>query len=58
MKFDENNIDKFISAYEDVYGEQVTREEATIMLRKLVNLYRVIMRPLPKEKDSETTQPS
>jgi len=48
MTFDENAINKFISVYEEVYGEKITRGEATIILRKLTNLYRVIGRPLPK----------
>lgn len=53
MSFDENTISEFISIYEEVYREQLTPHEATLMLRKLVHLYRVLMRPLPKKKESE-----
>jgi len=53
MKFDESTINKFIATYKEVHGEQLVPHEATIMLRKLMHLYRVIGRPLPKE-DKET----
>ena len=55
MKFDDATISEFILIYEEVHGERITPHEATLMLRKLVHLYRVLMRPLPKEDDNEPT---
>lgn len=55
MKFEDATIAEFISIYEEVHGEQLAPHEATLMLRKLVHLYQVLMRPLPKQEESETT---
>lgn len=55
MKFEEATINEFISIYEEVHGERLTHTEATIMFRKLVHLYRVLLRPLPKKEGEETT---
>jgi hypothetical protein len=55
MKFDDATIIEFTSIYEEVHGERLTTDEATLMLRKLVYLYRVLMKPLPKQDDNETT---
>ncbi len=50
MKFEDDTITEFISIYEEVHGERLTPDEATLMFRKLVHLYRVLMRPLPKKE--------
>lgn len=55
MSFDENTITEFMSIYEEVHGERLAPHEATLMFRKLVHLYRVLMRPLPKEDNNEAT---
>lgn len=55
MKFDDVTITEFISIYEEVHGERLAPQEATLILRKLVHLYRVLMRPLPKEGSNEAT---
>jgi hypothetical protein len=52
MKFSDATISEFISAYERVFGESLTPEEVTQMLRRMVNLYRVLLRPLPKHGDN------
>jgi hypothetical protein len=56
MKFSDATIAEFISAYERVFGEGLTSAEATQMLRRMVNLYRVLLRPLPKYEDEDVTQ--
>ena len=56
MKFSDATISEFISAYERVFGEVLTPEEATQMLRRMVNLYRVLLRPLPKHEDNDVAQ--
>jgi len=56
MQFKENTISEFIKLYEEAYGEKLTPDEASFMLRKLVHLYRVLLRPLPKKENREPTQ--
>lgn len=50
MKFDDTAIAEFISLYEEVFGERLAVAEATAMLRRLVHLYRVLLRPLSKKE--------
>lgn len=50
MKFEDATIAEFISIYEEVHGEWLTDTEATAIFRKLVHLYRVLLRPLPPEE--------
>lgn len=56
MKFDDATITEFISLYEEKFGERLTDTEATAIFRRLVHLYRVLLRPLPPEEGT-TTQP-
>lgn len=58
MKFDDAAIAEFISLYEENFGERLKHDEATAMFRKLVHLYRVLIRPLPKQDESEIMPPS
>lgn len=50
VKFDEATITEFISLYEEIFGERLTDTEATAIFRRLVHLYRVLLRSLPPEK--------
>lgn len=50
MKYNETTITEFMTIYEEVHGERLAPYEATLMLHKLVHLYRVLMRPLPKQE--------
>jgi hypothetical protein len=47
MQFTESAITEFITIYEDTFNESIAREEAIVMARRLVNMYRLFLRPLP-----------
>ncbi len=55
MQFSDETILKFIAAYERAHGETLTRDEAEVMFGRLVRLYRVLLRPLPKEEREADT---
>ena len=42
-----------MEAYERVFKEKITPEEASAMLARLVRLYRVLLRPLLKVEGEE-----
>ena len=49
MPISNDRIDEFIQRYERAFGDRISREEARTMAAKLVNLYRLILQPLPDE---------
>ena len=58
MQFSEESIDRFRAIYERKYNEPITREEAVAMARRLVNLYRLFLRPLPPEVTTQLREES
>ena len=52
MEFTEAAIDEFIAIYERRFNEPISRDDAIDMARRLVNLYRLFLRPLPKPDGS------
>lgn len=42
-------------AYREEFNDELTEEEARVRLTQLVELYRVIMRPLSPEEHNETS---
>jgi hypothetical protein len=49
MEFSEAAIEEFMAIYERHYNEPISRDAAIEMARRLVNLYRLFLRPLPRE---------
>ncbi len=47
-------LDKFKSLYQRKYKTSLTDEEATKMTTDLLNLMRVLIKPLPKQSSNET----
>lgn len=47
MEFTDEEINNFIAIYERNYHEPIGRTEAIDMARRLVNMYRLFLRPLP-----------
>jgi hypothetical protein len=47
-------LDKFKSLYQRKYNTSLTDEEATKMTTDLLNLMRVLIKPLPKQNNNET----
>lgn len=45
-KFSDERLEKFRRIYKETYGEEITKAEAAEMARRLLALYRVLMRPL------------
>lgn len=56
MQLSKESIDRFIAIYERKFSEPITREDAVAMARRLVNLYRMFLRPLPPEAREETEE--
>lgn len=52
----EKAIDNFIAIYERKFKEPITREDAVVIARRLVNLYRLFLRPLPPAARKETEE--
>ncbi len=49
MEFPEAAIDEFMAIYERNFKEPISRDEAIEMARRLVNLYRLFLRPFPEK---------
>jgi len=49
-------VREFQEAYSEEFGEELTTGEASIRLHQLVELYRLISRPLPPEAPGAGTQ--
>ena len=50
MQFSDKAIDEFIAIYEREFNEPIAREDAIQMAWRLVNMYRLFLRPLPSTK--------
>lgn len=50
MQFSEKSINKFVAIYEQEFREPISRDDAIALARRLVNLYRLFLRPLPSEQ--------
>ena len=48
MKLTPEALDEFRGIYLDEFGEEITRDEAQEMGTRLVDLLRLLLRPLPK----------
>lgn len=44
MEPPENKVNEFMKIYEEVHNEKITYQEAKMMLRRLVHLYRELLR--------------
>ncbi len=47
MKLTPEALDEFRAIYRDEFGEEITRDEAQEMGTRLVDLLRLLLRPLP-----------
>lgn len=47
MQFTDNALDDFRAIYRDEFGEDITRDEAQEMGTHVVELLRILLRPLP-----------
>jgi hypothetical protein len=50
MRVSEERIEELRRLYKDAHGKDLSREEARDMALRLVDLYRLLMRPLPGDK--------
>jgi hypothetical protein len=51
MSFSDKAIDEFIEIYQRNFGETISRGDADEMARRLTNMYRLFLRPLPEKKE-------
>lgn len=49
MAISDASLDEFIAIYAEEFGEHLSREEARPIATNLINLLRLISRPLPNE---------
>jgi aldehyde:ferredoxin oxidoreductase len=47
MRVSEERIEELRRLYKEAYGQELSEEEARDMALRLVELYRLLMRPLP-----------
>jgi len=47
-KVSDERLEEFRRIYRNVYGEEITMAEAAEMAHRLLALYRLLMRPLPR----------
>ena len=52
MNLTDQRIAEFRKIYQETYGEQISLEDARAMALRLIELYRLLMRPLPEERSS------
>ena len=50
MLISDERIDEFIRLYEQALGDRLSRAEARAITTKLINLYRLILQPLPSDE--------
>ena len=48
MTFSDRELDEFITRWEHAFGERLTRSEAERQAQRLVSLYKLLAKPLPK----------
>ncbi len=53
MKLSDEGVQRFIEVYKKSHGEVLPEGEARIMATNLINLYRLILQPLPPAKPKE-----
>jgi hypothetical protein len=56
MLLRDEDIEKFIAAYKDDTGETLRVEEAREIAGRLLELYRLLARPLPSELEERAKQ--
>lgn len=49
MRFSDDALDEFRAIYRDEFGEEIARDEAQEMGTRLVELLRLLLRPLPSD---------
>ena len=51
MRFSNDALDEFRAIYRDEFGEEITRDDAHEMGMRVVELLRILLRPLPTDAD-------
>ena len=51
MRFSNDALDEFCAIYRDEFGEEITRDDAQEMGARVVELLRLLLRPLPRDPD-------
>ena len=55
MRVSDDTLDEFMALYRAEFGKDISREDSLEMAIRLVNLYQLIMRPLPDEGSERAT---
>jgi len=51
MHIPKKDLDEFKRIFKKDYGEELSDEEAQRIAGKLINLFKIIYRPIPKKKE-------
>lgn len=58
MRITDAALDEFIALYKEVFGEGLSRDEASEVSFRLLTLYELLRTPLPSEQVSTPTPPA
>ena len=53
MQIEKEALDNFRSLYREEFGEDLSEDEAQEMASNLINLYELLMQPLPREMEEQ-----
>jgi hypothetical protein len=57
MQISDEDLEEFRRIYKEEFGEEISLAEAQTMGNRLIELFRIIMRPLPGEEGFQETPP-
>ena len=58
MQIPDNDLEEFRAIYKDEFGEELTLDAAREMASNLLDLYELLMQPLPGEVDPSPNLPA
>jgi hypothetical protein len=50
MQISDKALNELMAIYKEEFGEEIDRREATEMAHRLLNLYKLLAKPLPQER--------
>jgi hypothetical protein len=56
MKIDEQDLREFMQLYEAEFSEKLSLEEARVLVGRLLELYVLLARPLPRDRGHDQDQ--
>ena len=57
MQVSNDSLNEFMALYRAAFGKDISQQDALEMAARLINLYLIIYRPLPGERNDKATPP-